>query len=404
MRLAIVATHPIQYHAPWFRHLAARMDIEVLYAHRQDARGQASAGFGVDFEWDTLVLDGYPYRWLNNVARSPRLESFSGCDTPELNKLLRPNQFDACLVLGWNRKCYLQAAFACWRNGLPILMRGDSQLRTPRSRLRRLVKRVPYRLLLPRCAAHLYVGQRNREYLRHYGVPEAKLFFSPHCVDNAFFASEAERARTDGVIAHLRHGLRIGPEDFVALFVGKLIDKKRASDFVRACGMLERTPSGRIVHGVLVGDGPLRHELEHQARPWAHRIHFTGFCNQSQMPAWYAAADVIALPSDGEETWGLVVNEAMACGIPAIVSDAVGCAPDLIDPGCTGYTYPTGSVELLAERIVGLESGLTQRRQDIRRSIERKIQQYSFDGATAGLLEALSQLQKVPHGREVPIA
>jgi glycosyltransferase involved in cell wall biosynthesis len=266
-----------------------------------------------------------------------------------------------------------------------------------------LIKYVPYRLLLPRCAAHLYVGQRNRDYLRHYGVPEAKLFFCPHSVDNAFFAAAARSAKARGTATELRGRLGIGSGDFIALFVGKFIDKKRPIDFIRACGMLEKTPAGRAVHGVLVGDGPLRRELEEQARRWDRRIHFAGFHNQNEIAAWYAAADAIVLPSEGGETWGLVVNEAMACGLPAVVSEAAGCAPDLIEPGRTGYTFPTGNVELLADRIDHLRSDLDHRRADMCRSIELKMQQYSLDRATAGLLDALGRLHILPCGRETPI-
>src|SRR2546428_11987966 len=83
-RLGVLLSHPIQYYAPWFRYLAGRLDIEVFYAHRQDAAGQSAAGFGVQFEWDTPLLEGYPYRWLTNVARHPGVGSFAGCDTPEV--------------------------------------------------------------------------------------------------------------------------------------------------------------------------------------------------------------------------------------------------------------------------------------------------------------------------------
>ena len=390
MKLAIVTTHPIQYYAPWFRHLAASMDVEVLYAYRQDARGQATAGFAVPFEWDVPLLDGYPFRWLENVARRPGLDTFSGCDTPELFDLLRSGHFTACLMLGWNYMCHLQAAAACWRSGVPLLVRGDSQLRTPRGALRRAAKSVPYRLLLPRCAAHLYVGRRNREYLRHYGVPEANLFFSPHSVDNAFFAGEAGRARAGGPAAALRAEHRIGPDDFVALFVGKLIPLKRAEDLVRVCGLLEKLPSGRRLHAVFAGDGPLRADLQRLAQPWADRIHFAGFVNQSRLPGWYAAADALILPSDSE-TWGLVVNEAMACGVPAIVTDAVGCAPDLIEAGRTGYTYPAGDVPALRARICDLDRDLSHEPREVAQALADKMREYSFERATAGVQAALRE-------------
>jgi hypothetical protein len=172
LRIGVLVTHPIQYYAPWFRHLAERVDLDVYYAHRQDSRGQAAAGFGVPFEWDVPLLEGYSYHWLKNISRKPGLSHFRGCDTPELSDLIRPDRFDAFLVIGWNRKCHWQAIRACWRHRVPVLMRGDSQRPMVKSRLKAMLKAVPYRWFLPRINAHLYVGQRNREYLEQYGVTD----------------------------------------------------------------------------------------------------------------------------------------------------------------------------------------------------------------------------------------
>src|SRR5687768_586152 len=136
MRFGILVSHPIQYHSVWFRHLARRHDVEVFYCHRQAPSDQANAGFGVEFEWDVPLLDGYPHRWLANVARRPEVGSFYGCDCPEIYEIVRTGGFSAFLVFGWNRKASWQAVRACWKVGVPVFMRGDSQLETPRSRLR----------------------------------------------------------------------------------------------------------------------------------------------------------------------------------------------------------------------------------------------------------------------------
>lgn len=391
LRLGILVSHPIQYHAPWFRHLATRLAIEVLYAHRQDEMGQSQAGFGVEFDWDVPLLEGYPSRFLTNVSRDPGVASFRGCDTPELYQLIRRERFDAFLVFGWNRRSALQAIRACWRNRIPVLMRGDSQLRTPRSRVKSTLKYVPYRWFLPRLDAHLYVGSRNRAYLRHYGVPKSRLFFAPHFVDNAHFAEGAreEKGRTDGI----RHQLGIPPNAFVFLFAGKLIPKKRPQDFLRGClRVFEAQPEGSNVHAVVVGDGPCRNSLEALGREWSARVHFAGFRNQRELPAFYRASDGLVLPSDGKETWGLVVNEAMACGLPAVVSEAVGCAPDLIDEGLTGYTFPVGEVEGLASRMLALKRELEFSQGRVRAAVASKVAGFSMDRATEGLERALDAL------------
>jgi glycosyltransferase involved in cell wall biosynthesis len=378
MRLAILATHPIQYFAPWFQQLATCFDLEVLYAHPQDPAGQSQAGFGVNFDWDVPLLEGYRYRWLKNVSRRPGLQTFGGCDTPELFDRVHPNNYDALLVLGWNRKSFVQGIRAAWRNKVPILARGDSQLRTERSLVKRALKFLPYRWFLPRIDAHLYVGTRNRQYLRHYGVRGEQLFFSPHFVDNDFFATRAEQARKSGAARAIREQFGIPSDACVALFVGKFILPKRPGDFLLAS--LRVTKTRKHFHALLVGDGPLRKELEALASADTQRIHFAGFHNQGELPAFYAAANILVLP--GDETWGLVVNEAMACGLPAIVSDAAGCVPDMIDVDLTGATFPLADIAAFANRLINFRGGDGD-------ALRRKCESYSMQRATEGLHQAL---------------
>lgn len=389
-RLGILATHPIQYYAPWFRYLARRLEIEVFYAHRQDGKGQAEAGFGVEFDWDVPLLDGYSYRWLKNVARRRRDGSFSRFDTPEIYDIFRNERFHAFLVFGWNHKSAIQAVRACWQNRVPVLMRGDSHLLTNRSRTKLMLKYLPYRWFLPRLAAHLYVGQRNKAYLQYYGVPEEKLFFVPHFVDSTYFAGSAQEAERAGKPYELRSERGIPSDAFVFIFVGKMIPKKRPADFVQACLKVFRSPEGSKVHALFVGDGPLRESLQALARPYAKHIHFVGFRNQSQLPAFYRASNALVVPSDGRETWGLVVNEAASCGIPAVVSDACGCAPDLVDEGLTGYTYPVGDVAALGRRMLELQNLSEKRPLAVRQALAGKVDAYSMERATIGLESALA--------------
>src|SRR5438067_1436861 len=127
-RVAIVTTHPVQYHSHWFSAISREpdIDLEVLYCHRP-ARGEhGAAGFRVAFDWDVPLLEGYRHRFLRNVARHPGLGHVSGVDTPELGELVR--HYDAVVVNGWRYKSAWQAMIACWRRGIPVLARGDSHL------------------------------------------------------------------------------------------------------------------------------------------------------------------------------------------------------------------------------------------------------------------------------------
>ena len=341
MRLAIVTSHPIQYQAPLFRELACRLDLTVFFACRATPRDQASAGFGVAFDWDVDVTSGYRSRFLSNLSRTPGPSQFFGCDSPEIGWLLRQGRFDALLVMGWHLKTYWQAIWAAKKAGMPILVRGDSQLGTPRGTARRVFKKVMYPRVLRVFDAALYVGERSRAYWTHYGYPRDRLFFSPHCVDTKWFA-----ARADLNGRGVRRRLGIGADTKVALFAGKLLSFKRPLDLVAAVASLKI--SGYAVSILVAGSGPLEPELAAAAAASGVNLYRLGFCNQTEMPGAYAAADVLVLPSSGRETWGLVVNEAQACGVPVIVSSACGCAPDLAEDGSAGCVFPFGDTEALS--------------------------------------------------------
>ncbi len=386
LRIAVVTSHPIQYQAPWFRALSRAADLEVLFCHRQDDAGQGAAGFGEPFEWDVPLTDGYQSRWLRNVAAAPSVDCFSGCDTPEVSEVLAGGAFDACVVSGWYLKSYQQSIRACRRHGIPVLLRGDSQLVGPRGRAVRAAKYLPYRWMLRRADAHLYVGSRNRAYLEHYGVPAERLFFAPHFVDRQWFGGESRRAAVDGRMQALRAQLGLRAEVPVAMFAGKLIDKKRPADFVLAVSRL--AAEGCRIAGVVVGSGPLESELRALAASEEAPVSFAGFRNQSEMPACYAMADVLVLPSDGRETWGLVVNEAMSCGVQAVLSDETGSAPDLSDDDLTGCIFPCGNVRALGEAVARTLQTRRTRPADVREALDAMMRRFSEEQAVAGTIDA----------------
>ncbi|MEP0548290.1 MAG: glycosyltransferase family 4 protein [Rhodothermales bacterium] len=384
MRLGVLATHPIQYHAPLYRALAAELDLAVYFAHQQTAEGQADAGFGVPFEWDVPLLDGYPHTFLRNRAAQPDVSTPFGCHTPDIADLIARERFDAFLVNGWYNRSFWQAIRACWRTGTPILVRGDSQLHTPRSLAKRLAKEAVYRAFIPRFDGYLVVGQRAREYYLHYGARPERMHFVPHFVDNAFFAASASAARRRAGRAARREERGVTPEASVLLFAGKFIPVKRPLDFVRGVAALARRVPD--VEGAMVGEGPMRAEIEAEIERTGAPVRLLGFFNQSEMPEAYALADVLVLPSE-TETWGLVVNEALACGLPAVVSSGVGCAPDLVEPGATGGTYPMGDVDALA---VAMERALHLARDPAAaRALKARMETYSLETAVSGTLGAV---------------
>ena len=143
------------------------------------------------------LTDGYRHEWLTNVAPRPAVDRFSGCDTPDVADRIAERAFDACIVQGWYLKSYAQAILACRRHGVPVLLRGDSQLATTRSPVKRAIKYWPYRVLLNAVAGHLVVGAANREYLAHFAVPETQAVRRAARRRRRWFAAEARTARDE---------------------------------------------------------------------------------------------------------------------------------------------------------------------------------------------------------------
>jgi glycosyltransferase involved in cell wall biosynthesis len=383
LRVGVLTSHPIQYQAPWFRALAKFWDLEVFFAFKPTPKEQG-AGFGVDLTWDVDLLSGYHYRFLTNISPAPNVEEWAGCDTPEIGDIIEAGKFDAFIVPGWYLKSHWQAIRACRKLGIPVTTRGDSQLATPRSWFKKVIKKLWFHYRLCSFDAFMTVGVRHREYLEHYGVDPRHIFFAPHFIDTDWFAVRAAASWSQR--AALRASWGASGDTCVSLFVGKFQEKKRPADLLRAA---VDVPGDHLV--VFVGSGELDVHLRSLAIGLGVNCFFAGFKNQSQLPAVYAAADVLVLPSDGGETWGLVVNEAMACGIPVIISDACGCAPDMIEPGHTGYTFPVGDTFCLAERIESVMRAKSAGH-DWRPALKRKIQVYSLENAAFGTIATIESL------------
>ena len=388
MKLGILTSHPIQYQAPLFRALAKEMEIIVYFAHRATPSDQAKAGFGVQFEWDTDLTSGYQSVFLKNESRRPGIDNFFGCNTPSMADHIRKEAFDAFVVMGWNFKSYWQAIRACRRLGIPIFARGDSNLSTPRAWGLQQIKRIIYPVLFSQLNGFLSVGSRSKEYLKYYGVPDSHIFHVPHFVENEWFEEKSligllERTK-------FRNSIGVGSETYLALFVGKLIPEKRPSDLLEAVFVLVR--QGVDIAALFVGAGHLEPSIRRQAEFLKIRAHMVGFKNQTELPYYYGVSDCLVLPS-ASETWGLVVNEAMACGLPAVVSTAVGCCDDLIESGRTGSVYEVGKVEQLARSIQSLRHLLGKA--DLKQAIRNTISRYSAEEAVKGIRQALTQISLI---------
>ena len=384
IKLVVALTHPIQYYAPWFAFIDANcpaVSLEVVYATEPSA-AQQGAGFGSAFHWDVPLRDGYQSSVMRQAAGASSLhyDRFLGLDVPELAQAVLDREPDVVLVPGWHSITYVRVLRACRNAGIPVLYRGDSNLLTRRRGWKRRAWAARTGFMLRHYAAYLSVGQRATEYLRSFRIAAERIFGSPHCVDNSFFAAHA--APWDAPDARLRGRSEMGvrPDEFVVLFVGKLEPNKRLRDVI-----LAMAAAGGEYHLFVAGAGEEQASMQAFARETGVRVTWLGFVNQSALGRVYRLSDCLVLP--GPETWGLVVNEALATGLPCVVSDAAGCGPDLITPAMTGECYPCGDAPALARALARVRDGV-RRGLITRRACTDRADQYSFRQATDGILAA----------------
>lgn len=403
--LLTLTTHPIQYQVPLFRALAEAPELKstIWYASLTGAVEGYDREFGFEYKWDLPLLDDYRWELLDNRAAKPAVGPFFGTHIPDMVDRLRILDPDAVLIPGWGKRCYVQAMRASFKLGIPLLIRGEARLFPRQSPVKRIMKKAVVAPAMRRTAAVLPIGKLNRDFYKWCGVEEDCYFDSFYFVNNSFFSAAATTKRKQ--LASLRNQWNIPPGAAVFLFVGKFLHKKRPLDLLRA---LHKTMSvisardrentkkpnaGRDIHLLMVGDGKLRSECERYAREYELPVSFAGFLNQTELTDAYAVSDCLVLPSDARETWGLVVNEAMASHLTAIVSDQVGCGPDLIEEARTGFTFPLGDTDSLSQLLTKVvdDADLLKHMKD---NAAARIRHYDIDQAVEGVVAAVRSVKK----------
>jgi glycosyltransferase involved in cell wall biosynthesis len=352
-RVAILASHVIQYQAPFYQQLARdpRLDITVLYCSRAGLDAYRDEDMAATLAWDLPLLEGYESQFLRNFGSPHR--DFLRHVNPAVITAIDRSRFDAVLfMLGWGSLTAWMAAVACRASQTPIFMYGDSSFVPSVHSLRGRVRELILRGLFSVTDAFLISGNWNADYYRHYGADEDRFFLMPWAIDNERFRSSADISAAERLAIRQRYGV---PHDGVVFaFSGKLIPRKDPMVVIEALAIAKAADSAHIM---FIGDGELREELQRRSHELSlsHRVHFTGFVNQAEIPRLYAASDSFVLPSHYDPR-ATVVNEAMAAGLPIIITDRCGPAGDLVRPGANGFVIAPGDAEALAFAINELTS------------------------------------------------
>ena len=399
LRLAYLVSHPIQYQAPLLRRIALEPDLEltVLFGSDFSVRGYKDRGFGVEVAWDTPLLEGYRSEFLPSLRDTGEVSPTTPISRGIYRRLRQSDgspAFDALWVHGYASVNSLQAILAANALGIPVLLRAESWLADRvRSPWTLAAKSAFFRMLGKGIAAVLPIGTVNAAYWTHYFGSSVPQFLMPYAVNNDYFASLAKSAESRE--QELRAELALSPHRPVILFASKLQERKHADHLVEAYSrfIADRAPQDRP-YLVIVGDGEQRARLQAQVLDLGlEDVRFAGFRNQSELPRFFQLADVFVLPSR-HEPWGLIVNEVMAAGCPAIVSTDVGCHADLITDGVEGCVFPVGNIAALADalhRVFATPGSATLMGERAR----RRISTWTYEEDVRGLRSALAAVTRV---------
>jgi glycosyltransferase involved in cell wall biosynthesis len=382
-KLAIIITHPIQYYAPLFKHMTNRGIIcKVFYTWGEGClSGKYDPNFGRTIEWDIPLLEGYEYEFCENIATKPGSDHFRGIINPNLISKIKSYDASHILVFGWNFHSHLNV-LRYFKGKLPILFRGDSTFLDESSFSKKVLRLILLKWVYKHIDIALYVGEANKQYYEYCGLKKQQLVFTPHAIDNQRFA-KLNCSQAAFIKATLTL-FNISVTDTVVVFCGKFQAKKNPLLLIRAFEHVAKQNH----HLILVGNGDLEESLK-LAICGNTNIHFLPFQNQSLMPAVYRLGQIFCLPSQGPgETWGLSVNEAMACGRAVLVSNKCGCSINLVNNGVNGYIFQGNHLQSLIENLQLL---LAKKCQLVQMGKESRlmIKHWNFDAIVDGVEECL---------------
>lgn len=363
-------------------------ELKVFYTWGEDSiKPKYDPDFDRVVEWDIPLLQGYQFQFIRNVAKNSGSHHFFGIDNPDLIQDIESWGADIVWVWGWCFKSHLRV-IRYFHNRNPVWFRGDSTLLDDGISpiWKQLLRKIFLSWVYKKVDLAFYVGENNKKYFLQHGLTPSKLIHAPHAIDNRRFSDWNDELESD--LVDWKESLGIAEIDLVVLFVGKLESKKNPRFILDLATQL---PSKKFKF-IIVGDGVLGDEIKQKAKK-DNRILFLPFQNQTIMPSVYRLGDVLVLPSLGPgETWGLAMNEAMACGIPVFGSSKCGGSVDLIDDSC-GLIFDPDDLNIVVNQLNILADNPDALASLKARAIQ-KIQQFRYGKIVDAVVEGIQRVDR----------
>lgn len=373
-RVVILTEIIAPYRIPVFNALAAREDVDlrvIFFAETDPALRQ----------WH-VYKDEIRFSYEVLPSWRTRLGRYNVLLNQGVSSALRQAHPDVVVCGGYSYLASWQAALWARRNKIPLLLWSESTAQDARRR-HAAVEFMKVRFCRL-CQAFVAAGKSSRDYLLALGAPESSIFIAPDAVDVHFYSTRAEKARSQADESRARQALPLR----YFLCAGRLVKEKGVFDLLAAYAKLDESTRSQIGL-VFAGDGPMRAELAHRAAAISPGVvKFCGWVHREQIPEIYALADALVFATHSD-TWGLVVNEAMACGLPIVASTVAGCVPDLVERSWNGFIVAPRDIEGFAQAMQTLFSNPHLASRMRAHSLER-IQQYTPEAWAEGLVRAVA--------------
>lgn len=388
IKVGYLVSHPIQYQSPMLKYISEKLsvDLEVLFLSNMSVEGYRDTEFGFDVKWDTPLLNGFKYKFLNIICFQKKITFlFPLC--LGIYSELKKSQYDYLWVHGWGSLTNILAIISAKKLGVKVLIRGESNMLLPKgSRIKQISKSIFLNWLFKKISYFMAIGTLNKQFYEFYGVENEKIIMMPYAVDNQFFQSQSQNYKSK--VSEFKKLNNINKDSKIILYASKLTKRKNSIDLLLAYEKLLNSFPSNKPYLFFVGSGEEHLKLSKiVSERRLNRVRLCGFKNQSQLPDYFEACDIFVLPSSAEP-WGLVVNEVMNHSKPVLVSDEVGCGMDLVEDGVNGFIFKCGDIDDLSNKLMELLEN-NEKLACFSVNSLNKINSWSFEEDLSGLKEVL---------------
>jgi glycosyltransferase involved in cell wall biosynthesis len=386
-RVLLLNNVPAPYFDPLFERLGRESGWQLTVCY--------SSSWNRDVGWEEKKIDDRDtHRTIILDRMRPRLKRRLGSSSAAASSIagiLSSQRPHFLICYGYTLKPQITAITWAMFTNTPFAVIGDANIYCDTaSGLKRLLRGWWLRRVTRRASALITIGAANRLFWESYGAKPQQLFEARFAVDNDFYAQASEARKAESEVLREKLGLT---NTVVFLFVGRLVKRKNVDLIIRAARQLNDDRIAVVIAGTgeeiaslktLAGDDP--------------RVIFPGLIVPEELPLYYAMADVLVLPAS-QEPWGLVINEAMACGLAVIAHRHCGATVDLVGED-NGVALETFSTDELA-RAMGLIAGNAELRRSMQKRSREKIESWSIDCAAQGIIKAVETSDRAHPARPV---